>query len=187
MKKRLLIPLFILIAALSAEAQQVSLQTNVLDWLALGTVNMEAGLAVSQHFSLFAGGRYNPWSFETDNPKAQLLNQQQTAYIGARYWTWYVNSGLWFAIKGQYQNYVNTGLWRAALKEGRNGWGGGLSFGYSHMLSKHINLEAGVGAWIVHYGAYNYYDSPRKMTARHEGPATLVYPDFVSLSIVYVF
>jgi hypothetical protein len=116
-----------------------------------------------------------------------VLNQQQTAYLGVRYWTWYVNSGLWFAAKALYQNYTNTGIWRAALKEGLNGWGGGLSLGYTYMLSRHFNLEAGLGGWIVHYGSYNYYDSPRKGQVRHEGPATLVYPDFISLSIVYVF
>ena len=186
MKRYLLISV-ILLASLGASAQKVSIQTNLLEWAALGTANLEAGVAVARHFSIFAGGRYNPWSFQTENPTAQVLNQQQTAYLGVRYWTWYVNSGLWFAAKGQYQEYTNTGIWRAALKEGRNGWGGGLSGGYTYLLTKHLNLEAGIGAWVVHYDAYNYYDSPRKMKVRHEGPATLVYPDFVSLSLVLVF
>ena len=68
-----------------------------------------------------------------------------------------------------------------------SGTGGGLSGGYTYLLSKHLNLEAGAGAWVVHYGDYNFYESPRKLKVRHEGPATLVYPDFVSLSIVLVF
>ena len=185
--KCVLIIFALLVSSFSAVAQKISIQTNVLDWAALGTANLEAGVAVARHFSVFAGGRYNPWSFHTENPSADVLNQQRTAYLGLRYWTWYVNSGLWFAAKAQYQDYTNTGIWRAALKEGRNGWGGGLSGGYTYLLSKHLNLEAGAGAWVVHYGDYNFYESPRKLKVRHEGPATFVYPDFVSLSIVLVF
>lgn len=185
--KRLLLIAAILLAPVIAGAQKVSIQTNVLDWAALGTANLEAGVAVARHFSVFAGGRYNNWSFETENPYAELLNQQQTAYVGVRYWTWYVNSGLWFSAKGQYQNYTNTGIWRAALQEGRNGWGGGLGVGYTYLLTKHLNLEFGAGGWVVHYGEYNFYDSPKKYRVRHEGPATKIYPDFLSLSLVLVF
>ncbi len=186
MKRLLLISVFVL-ASLSAGAQKFSIQTNLLDWAALGTANIETGFAVARHFTIFAGGRYNPWSFESESPKLQVLNQQQTAYLGVRYWTWYVNTGLWFAAKAQYQNYTNTGIWRSAVKEGRNGWGGGLSVGYTYLLTQHLNLEFGVGGWVVHYDEYNFYESQRKLSARHEGPATLIYPDFVSLSLVLVF
>ncbi len=186
MKRILLLAVFAL-AGLSASAQRVSVQTNILDWAALGTINGEMNVAVSRHISLFAGGRYNPWTFTQEKPACTIQNQQRTAYAGMRYWPWYVHSGWWFALKGQWQEYTNTGIWRAALKEGRGGLGGGLSLGYTYMLTKHLNLDFGLGAWVVHYKEYNFYDSPAKLSVRHEGPATLFYPDFLSVSLSYVF
>ena len=185
--KRLFVSVVLVFACFSAGAQRVSVQTNALDILALGTLNGEVNVAVARHISLFAGGRYNPWTFTQKEPSCIIQNQQRTAYAGVRWWPWYIHSGWWFAAKGQWQEYTNTGIWRAALKEGRGGLGGGLSLGYTYMLSKHFNIECGAGAWVVHYKEYNFYDSPAKLSSRHTGPATLFYPDFLSVSFVYVF
>jgi len=188
MKRLLLIGVLGLILPLTSSAQIWTIHTNVLDWAALGTVNAEVGLSVSQHFSLVAGGRYNPWEFTTHDPEAIVRNQQKTAYLGFRYWPWYVNSGFWISAKAQYMHsFSNTGLWRAALKEGRNGWGGALSAGYTFMLSKHFNLEVGVGGWAGVFKEYGFYSSPEKHFTREEGRKKFIYPDQVSLSFAYVF
>ena len=187
--KRLLLTLALgLCLPLVCSAQLWSVQTNVLDWAALGTINAEVGLSVSQHFSLVAGGRYNPWEFKTHNPEAIVRNQQQAVYLGVRYWPWYVNSGFWVTAKAQYMPWFsNTGLWRAALKEGKNGFGGVLSAGYTFMLSKHLNLEAGIGGWAGVFQEYGFYSSPQKSFVREEGRKSFIYPDQISLSLVYVF
>ena len=188
MKRLLLIGVLGLILPLTCGAQIWTVQTNVLDWSALGTANVEFGASLSQHFSLVAGGRYNPWEFQDEKNDAIVRNQQKTAYLGLRYWPWYVNSGLWIAFKGQYMaSFSNTGIWRAALKEGKNGFGGGLSMGYTFMLSKHLNLELGAGAWAGVFQEYGFYSSPKKYDVREEGRKTFIYPDTVSLSFVYVF
>lgn len=188
MARRLLIAVSIFLALCgTARAQKWSVQTNFLDWAALGTMNAEIGMSVAQHFSLFSGGRYNPWEFRTGEPETLVMNRQKTGYIGVRYWTWYVNSGFWTGIKAQYMDFSNTGIWRAALKEGKGGIGGGLSAGYTYMLGKHVNLEAGLGIWAGKFREYHFYSSPNKYYVREEGPKTFVYPDFLSLSIVYVF
>ena len=188
MKKVIIILVGFLLLQGPVHAQKWSVQTNLLDWLSLGTANLEAGMSLSQHFSLMAGARYNPWEFTTESPASVIRNQQTTGYVGLRYWTWYVNSGFWMGLKGQYMNsFSNTGIWRAALKEGKNGWGGGLSMGYTFMLHKHLNLEAGLGVWAVHFQEYGFYSSPAKTFVRQEGPAFFIYPDMISLSLVYVF
>ena len=188
MKRLLLIGVLGLILPLAASAQIWTVQTNVLDWAALGTANIELGASVSQHFSLFAGGRYNPWEFQDEKNNIPVMNQQQTAYLGFRYWPWYVNSGWWIAFKGQYMfSFSNTGIWRAALREGKNGYGGGLSAGYTFMLSKHFNLELGAGAWAGVFQEYGFYGSTKKYDVREEGRKTFIFPDQVSLSFVYVF
>ena len=69
----------------------------------------------------------------------------------------------------------------------RNGFGGALSAGYTFMLSKHLNLEAGIGGWAGVFQQYGFYSSPEKLFVREEGRKTFIYPDQVSLSLVYVF
>ena len=49
MKRLLLIGVLGLILPLTSSAQIWTIHTNVLDWAALGTVNAEVGLSVSQH------------------------------------------------------------------------------------------------------------------------------------------
>lgn len=195
MKRLLLIGVLGLILPLTCGAQIWTVQTNVLDWAALGTANAEIGVSVAQHFSIVVGGRYNPWEFhgEVSDNEGKPINfpiqlQQQTAYLGVRYWPWYVNSGFWLAVKGQYMaSFSNTGVWRAALEEGKNGFGGGLSLGYTFMLSKHLNLELGAGGWAGVFKEYACYNSPKKFYVREEGRKTFIAPDQVSLSFVYVF
>ncbi|MBR1926854.1 MAG: DUF3575 domain-containing protein [Bacteroidales bacterium] len=187
MRKRLFTLLTALTLCVSASAQKWSVQTNALDWLALGTANAEVGMSVSRHFSIMAGGRYNPWELKTGDPEVIVRNQQRTAYIGVRYWTWYVNSGFWTGIKAQYLDFSNTGIWREALKEGREGIGGGLSLGYTYMLGKHFNIEASAGAWAGKFKDYHFYSSPEKKHVREEGSKTCLYPDNPAISFVYVF
>lgn len=188
MKKFFLIGVLGLLLPLTCAAQKWTVQTNFLDWAALGTVNAEVGMSVSQHFSLMAGGRYNPWDFHSQDPEALIQNRQETVYLGVRYWPWYVNSGFWISAKAQYMHsFSHTGIWRAALKEGKNGWGGALAAGYTFMLSKHWNLEAGIGGWAGVFQEYGFYSSPEKLFVREEGRKTFIYPDQVSLSLVYVF
>ena len=188
MKRLLIIGILGLLFPLAGSAQIWTVQTNVLDWAALGTVNAEAGVSLSQHFSLVAGGRYNPWEFRDDTYDIFVRNQQQAVYLGFRYWPWYVNSGFWIAAKAQYMpSFSNTGIWRAALKEGKNGIGGALAAGYTFMLSKHFNLEAGIGGWAGVFQEYGFYSSPQKTYVREEGRKSFIYPDQISLSLVYVF
>ncbi len=188
MKRLLIIGILGLMFPLVGSAQIWTVQTNVLDWAALGTVNAEVGVSLSQHFSLVAGGRYNPWQFTDTKNDAPVLNQQKTAYLGFRYWPWYVNSGFWITAKAQYMfSFANTGIWRPALEEGSNGIGGALSLGYTFMLSKHFNLELGAGAWAGVFKEYGVWNSPNKFYVREEGRKTFILPDQVSLSFVYVF
>lgn len=188
MKRLILICAMALLLPLACKAQLWSVQTNVLGWAALGTINAEVGMSVAQHFSIVAGGCYNPWEFQTHDPDAIVRNQHANAYLGVRYWPWYVNSGFWLAAKAQYMDsFSNTGIWRKALKEGRKGIGGGLSAGYTFMLSKHFNIEAGIGGWAGVFQEYGFYSSPEKNFVREEGKKTFIYPDQLSLSFVYLF
>jgi hypothetical protein len=188
MKNRLLI--ILTLALLSGflneiRAQKVSLSTNLVDWANLGTVNLEAGLSVSQHISLVAGGHYNPWSYQA--PRGyDILNQQTTGYAGIRYWPWYVYSGWWIEAIARYSVFSKTGLWRPALEKGKS-IGGGLSFGYTLMVHEHLNIEFGAGLWGGRHIDFSLYECPRCMELRERGPRNFIAPEDISISIMYIF
>ena len=83
MKRKLLVLVFCIIS-LPAFAQRVSLSTNLADWSFLGTANLEVGVAVSQHFSLFAGVKYNPWEFSDKKSDLDVWNKMKSAEAGIK-------------------------------------------------------------------------------------------------------
>jgi Protein of unknown function (DUF3575). len=184
----LLIAVLGLLLPLTGAAQNWTVQTNFLDWAALGTVNAEVGVSVSQHFSLMVGGRYNPWNFHPITPKPSSRTSRRRPI-----WASATGRGMSIPVSGSpprrstMHSFSSTGIWRAALKEGKNGFGGAFAAGYTFMLSKHFNLEAGIGAWAGAFQEYGFYSSPQKLFVREEGRKTFIYPDQVSLSLVYVF
>lgn len=56
----LLFSIMFLLKTEVSQAQSFSVSTNIADWANFGTVNLEAGMSVSRHFSIVAGGHYNP-------------------------------------------------------------------------------------------------------------------------------
>lgn len=170
--KKLLVTAFVcglLFMGGTASAQKYSIQTNVVDWAAFFTINVEGGLSVSQHFTLNAGLRYNPWKLELPDGREFKL-QQKSFYAGFRYWPWHTNSGLWISASGQFRSYSESGLWRG-LREGDSGFGPCLGAGYTFMLNESLNLELGAGGWVPFYRAQGLK----------------IHPDFLSVSFVYVF
>lgn len=180
----LLVALLAGMASGSAWAQRVAVSTNVAQWAALGTINAEMDISVSQHLSIFGGGRVNPWTFE--HPESVTYLHQNTVFAGVKYWPWHVYSGWWVAAKAQYSNFEETGLWRPALQDA-TAIGAGLSFGYNLMLSEHFNVDFGLGAWAGSYSDYTLYCCPNCMDIRDSGPRSFVKPDDLRISLMYVF
>lgn len=176
--------LLLCFAAGKADAQMFSVSTNTVDWLNFGTINAEGGMSVSQHFSLLAGGHYNPWEIKING--FRVHNQQATGYVGARYWPWYVFSGWWLGTKVQYSFSSKTGIWRPAMEDAHS-IGAGFSFGYTVMLNEHLNLEFGAGIWGGKHLKYTIYECPECMRVRISDTRNFIYPDDLSISIMYVF
>ena len=164
----------------------VALSTDLVDWVYLGTANLEAGVSVHRHFSLQAGAKFNPWSFKTRKSGLDLYNKQTTAYAGFRYWPWYVYSGWWVGAQAQYTGYSETGVWRHALDTGK-ALGAGLSFGYTLMLNENFNLEFGAGVWGGRRFQHTLYCCPDCMKVRQSGPENFVALNDISVSVMYVF
>ena len=180
---------FLIVLALSglcncAYAQRFALSTNALDYANLGTLNADFSYALSQHWSIGAGAKYNPFSYKNSEGD-EFQNRQRSFALGARWWPWHIWSGWWMAGKLQYREYNSGGIKSQTTEEG-DSYGGGLSLGYSYMLGTHINVEVGVGAWA---GVRNYtvYACPTCGMTEDKGTKAFILPNDLLLSVSYVF
>ena len=187
MKAKTLIISILLLLCFShaAQAQKMSVSTDMVSWAYFGTVNAELGASVAQHFSLMAGARYNPWDYKTRLDK-DMYTHQTTAYAGVRWWPWYVFSGWWAGAKVQYSSAAETGMWRPALEE-KESAGVGLSGGYTLMLHEKINLEFSAGIWGGRHYRYRLYECPECMALRTDQPRNFLALDDLSISIMFIF
>ena len=108
--KTLLAALLLVGTAVAAAAQRFTVGTDGMGWLALGTVNADASVAVSRTVSLHAGAALNPWTYRKDNPDKQLQLRQLTVWGGARWWPWHVYSGWWAGMDARYMVYNAGGI-----------------------------------------------------------------------------
>lgn len=179
-----------------AAAQRYSVSTNLLEWANLGTVNAEAGMAVAQHFSLHAGVRYNNWTFRKGDPEdrfadpdgiteRQFQNRKQAYSLGVRYWPWYIYSGWWAYLRGQYMEYNGGGILRHEAEEG-DAVGAGLGLGYTLMIHKAWNIEFGAGVWGGRK-RYREYRCTNCGSVLSEGVKPFVGPDDLYVSFIFVF
>lgn len=194
MKRYITIILTLLLAGISAHAQKAAVGTNAVDWMYLVTPNMYAQFALGQHWSLEAKGAVNAWSFNTGGTEEERSEQEvkarrQSYALGARWWPWNVYSGWWVGAMAQYQEYDNGGLssvpWQS-LNEAGDAFGASISAGYSLQLSRHWNLDFGLGFWGG-YKKYTVYRCPWCGKVEESGEKTFLVPDQAMISILYVF
>ena len=89
--KLILVLLLFLSFGRTVKAQRFTLSTNILEYANLGTLNLDASFGVAQKWSVVAGVRYNPFSFESSR-NGRFYNRQHSWSAGAKYWLWHVNS-----------------------------------------------------------------------------------------------
>lgn len=177
--------LFLFFYVHPSSAQRVSVATNLLDYACLGTFNAEVSYSLSRHWSITAGARYNPFTFYKGDEDRQFQYRQQSYALGARMWPWHSLSGWWFAGKLRYQEYNHGGILSRQTEEGDR-IGLGLYAGYTHMLSRHFNIEFGLGLWGG-TAWYRRYSCPYCGLTLGQGRKWFVLPDDVMISFAYVF
>lgn len=170
-------------AMVSSRAQSVSLSSNFTDLADRGTLNLEAALGLSRHWSLSAGAKYNPFSFGEGDEIRQ--SKQRLFSIGARYWPWHLWSGFWFSAKCQWQEFNRGGIVSPLTVEGDR-LGAALGTGYSVMLSRHLNLDLGIGAWAGYVSSVAY-SCPRCGRIEGKSKDFFVLPNDLLLSLSFIF
>lgn len=166
-------------------AQKFNISTNLLEYVNLATLNLDASYAVQRHWSVNLGVKYNPFSYQNENTDAVFQNKQQSYSLGVRYWPWHIYSGWWLGTKLRYQEY-NYGGFKDPITEEGDRYGMGVYAGYTYMLHKNINLEFGLGVWGGR-SLFTQYSCPQCGVTLSNGKKYFVLPDDLLLSIVYVF
>lgn len=167
------------------------LSTNLFDWADFGTINIDAAYSFSRHFSAQIGAKFNGWQFKNpDGPTYLTKNQQKSVSLGFRYWPWYVYSGWWICLKGQYCDFSECGVWRQPLDEGK-AVGAGLSTGYTIMIGEHFNIELGAGGWGGKLLEHNLWNCPDEKAEgaepRVSGPKTFIAVNDLNISLHWLF
>jgi hypothetical protein len=184
-KYAIVVSVIMLTTALPSFGQKFSLSMNLLDYACLGTMNLDASYSLSRRWSILAGARYNPFTFNEGNPEEQFQYRQQSYAVGARLWPWHTMSGWWFAGKLRYQEYCYGGIVSSEAEEGDR-FGVGMYAGYTYMLNKHFNVEFGVGLWSG-MALYRRYSCPVCGVTVGSGRKYFLLPDDIMISLAYVF
>ena len=82
--RKLVYCVILLLSAPVIYAQKASVSTNLIGYAALGTMNVEASYAVSRRWSVVAGVRYNPFTFNKGDVRRQFQLRQQPAHPALR-------------------------------------------------------------------------------------------------------
>lgn len=174
----------LLLLTLPSFCQRFHVGTNAVDMASLGTLNLEAGAALAQNWSLHAGAELNPWTYRKGDPQQQFQNRQLSFWGGLRWWPWHVYSGWWAGVDGRYSVYNLGGVIRRDTEEGK-AYGGGLYGGYSIMLSQWLNLDLGVGV-LGGWKQYTSYACPVCGVITDEGAKVFFVPD-ARVAIQFIF
>lgn len=183
--KGVLLSIALLVLCPVLHAQKVSVSANILGYAALGTMNVDVSYSVSRRWSVVAGVRYNPFTYRKGDADSQFQMRQQSYSAGVRLWSWHALSGWWFSSKIRYQEYNFGGIISKETREGDRA-GLGLYAGYTHMLSRHFNVEFGLGLWTG-VDFYRRYSCAVCGMTLDSGCRGFVLPDDLAVSLVYVF
>ena len=185
---RLRLLIVAMLVAVSANAQQLGLKTNLLYW-ATTTPNVGLELQTGRKHSVQAFYCINPCKFNDNKSIRHWVVQPEY-----RYWFCQTFNG-WFlgahAMGGQFNAggiELPFGMFKEFKDHRYEGWfvGGGLTAGYQWPLSKHWNLETslGVGYDYIHYKKFECKTCGNK---KGEGHHNYVGPTKAAVELIYVF
>ena len=180
---RLVVALLGLSVGCGAGAQNLSVATNVLDYVNMGTLNLSASYGVARHWSVEAGMKYNPFTWGEGDAVRQ--SRQRSLSAGARFWPWYVYSGWWVSGGARLQEYSLGGFSSSMTSEGDRA-GAMLKAGYAHMIGPHFNVDLGAGIWGG-YDRYVDFSCPTCGDVLSSGGRLFLLPADFILSLSYIF
>lgn len=181
----------ILFMAFSVNAQQTALKSNLLfDAGATPNVGLEIGVGKKHSMQVFYG--LHPWTFGSGSDRKYL--KHWVVNPEWRHWFCHRFNGSFVGIHafgGQFDATnvkMPLGWWKELQDHRFEGWfvGGGVSYGYQWILSKHWNFEAaaGFGAAYIDYDKFKCGDCGKKL---EDGNKLYIGPTKAALSLLYLF
>ena len=174
-----------------ASAQQVAVKTNLLyDATTTPNIGAEVGIGKKHTMQLYYG--LNPWEFSGDNGgkyfKHWLLEPEY------RYWFCHRFQGSFVGIHGLGGEFnaanvkLPFGIEKGLRDHRYEGWyiGGGLTYGYQWVLSRHWNFEASLGVGVI-YADYQKYECGECGRKVGDDDTFYVGPTKAVLSLIYMF
>lgn len=156
----------------------LAISTNLVDWADLATVNFSVEYAFARHWSADIVYGFNNWDFKD----GALKDKRRSVNIGVRYWPWYSYSGAWVRPFLGTESSCAAGLPVKFLNGNFDRFGAGFSAGYSLMLSRHLNLDFGVGFWG---GVSHNLESP-ETAATPASWGGFIAPKDIRISLMFV-
>lgn len=189
----LIVSICLVVASLTASAQNVVVKTNLL-YDITATANLGIEFKVAPKWTVDISGNLNAWTF-SDNKKWKhwVLQPESRYWLCERFNGHFVGAHL---VGGIY----NMGNWNTdftflgtdfgQLKEHRyEGWlvGAGIAYGYHWMLGRHWSVEAEIGIGYV-YTQADKYECPRcGEQLENNKPHHYVGPTKAAVNLIYVF
>lgn len=191
--KKVFISLVCLVMTALSVSGQVAVKTNVaMDVLAVPNAGVELGL--SKKLTLDVPVYYNPWEQvmwkEQENKLFKLFMVQPEL----RYWFCDKFNGHFVGVHAMGGTYNTTGIDLPFspfddLGDNRykgHFYGGGISYGYQHILSRHWSIEGTVGIGYAHV-RYKKYPCEVCTPMSEKGTENYFGPTRAALSLIYVF
>lgn len=185
MKHAILIFIAGIFLSISASAQDWSISTNLVDFVSLGTLNIEGSRAVGRHITTNISARVNPWTFHKGDPGKQMQNRHQSYAAGIRYWPWHIYSGWWFSGMAQYQEYNRGGIISQKTEEG-DAFGLSIGGGYSLMVHESLNIDFGLYLWGGQK-SYVTFACPACGRITDKGTKWFFLPNELRVAVQYIF
>ncbi len=166
-------------------AQKVHISTDLLGYINFGTINGEIGLGLSQHFSVFMQGKYNPFEYKFKSGAVQINNRRLSFALGGKYWPWHIYSGWFLSGHGSWVKYNMGGIFGKTTYQG---WACGVTLagGYSLMIRHNLNMEFGAGV-MAGYTDYIKYSCPSCGRVKGEDERFFLAPDNVIVQLSFIF
>ena len=188
-RKRILYTLLILSLPLASYAQW-SIKNNLLYDAAL-TWNIGAEHRIAHHWTTAMNVGYSPYKLGTNSTKrwrhVMLMPE-------LRYWFCDKFNGHFLGLHGMGGAYNTTGIDLpfspfddlADFRYKGHFYGGGISYGYQHILSRHWSLEATLGIGYA-YVRYKKYPCEDCKPMADKGTENYFGPTRAALNLIYVF
>lgn len=188
--KKLILGIFLCVWGYAgvAKAQDIAAKTNLLYW-ATSTPNLGLELGLGKQTTLELMGGYNPWTFNKDTNKKIKHWMVMPEF---RYWLCERFNGHFFGVHSGYAYYNVSGVRIPFMSKSTKyhryqGWatGAGLSYGYSWLIGKRLNIEASIGLGYI-YTDYDRYECTTCGDYKGSNDKHYFGPTKAAVSLIYI-